>query len=161
MTADDPKVERALRRMVLRRYMRRHFRLTYDKRTLNPFAARHFWESVGFALEGLVFAFQQERNLRIHLTLQLVLLAFGFWWGVEWMAWVLLALIALLISFAELANTTLEWLVDLLTQGRYDIRAKRVKDVAAGTCLLCSGVGYSLMLMVILLGRNPVLLGTP
>lgn len=41
-----------------------------------------------------------------------------------------------MVLAAELANTCVEWLVDLVTDNHYSLIAKRVKDIAAGTVFL-------------------------
>ncbi|KRN19598.1 hypothetical protein IV79_GL001315 [Pediococcus claussenii] len=41
-----------------------------------------------------------------------------------------------LVLVAEIVNTLTENLVDMYTKGKYDIRAKKIKDLAAGGVLL-------------------------
>lgn len=121
-----------------------------QQRELNqamPRQARSFWHSVGFALDGLRFMAQTQRNFRIDCYIALGCLAAGWWLGltlVQW-CWVIGAVTTLLM--VEMANTLLEWWVDWQTQGQYDLRAKRLKDVSAGLCLTVAGaVGLVLLL---------------
>jgi undecaprenol kinase len=147
----DHQQRRQFQKRVIKRYLQRLIR-PRPKTTDQPFAARTFLHSVGFALEGLWFAFSQERNLRLHVLIQLGMGVVGLVKGLPYLNWILLLEVGVMILFAELANTILEWLVDLLTEGRYDIRAKRIKDMAAGTCLLVAGVGYTVMLSLLVVG---------
>jgi diacylglycerol kinase len=42
------------------------------------------------------------------------------------------------VFVAESMNTAIEYTVDLITQGEFDMRAKVIKDVSAGACLLAA-----------------------
>lgn len=143
------KEAKARRRTLVRRYLQqqRLFR-TPEALPSKQYAAKHFFQSVGFALEGLMFAFQQERNLRIHVGLLLLTAMVGVRVSLQPSEWAMVLLIGGFLVFSELANTTLEWLVDLLTGGAFDLRAKHIKDVAAGACLVVSLVGYGVLALV-------------
>jgi diacylglycerol kinase len=105
------------------------------------YAATNFLASLKFALAGLSFAWQQERNLKIDTALAALTVAAGLYLNLSLSAWVPVVLVLGLVLFAELANTILEWLVDVYTQGRYDERAKHIKDMAAGACLVMAITG--------------------
>ncbi len=141
-------------RVLLNRYWQRYFH-PQPKKQRNPFAAKTFWHSVGFALAGLGYALHQERNLRIHVVLQvsyaLTVLVAGTLWQL-WLltpmqAWAAVAVMAMIL-LCELANTITELLVDWLCHHQFDLRAKTIKDVAAGACLLSSAVGYGLLALL-------------
>ena len=63
----------------------------------------------------------------------------------------LLVLAALLVIFAELINTAIETLVDLITDDYHEL-AKRAKDIAAGGVLLCA-IGAAVVGFIIFLPR--------
>jgi diacylglycerol kinase len=111
----------------------------------NPFRARHFLESLGFALAGLRFVFRTQRNFRTHVVITLGVLLLGALLGLSSLEWAALLLVIGLVLLAELMNTAIEYTVDLYTQGAFDPRAKVIKDIAAGACLLMAvcavGVG--------------------
>jgi undecaprenol kinase len=100
------------------------------------FAATSFWQSLQYAWEGLTFALAQERNLRIDFYLTAGAISLGALVGLNVQEWATLIQMLGFILFAELANTVVEWLVDLLTNGQFDLRAKRIKDIAAAACLV-------------------------
>lgn len=104
----------------------------------NRFKARNFLESLGFALEGLVFIFRTQRNFRIDVCIALGVFTLGMALHLEPMAWAPLVAIMGLVLFAEAMNTAIEYTVDLYTQGEFDMRAKAIKDIAAGACLMCA-----------------------
>ena len=141
---------KAKQRILVRRYLRNFdlFRAGFTQSNPRRFAAKTFFHSVGYALEGLAFAFKQERNLRIDTYLVTGAIALGFLVGLNLPEWVSLIQMMGLILFAELANTVVEWLVDLLTNGRYDLRAKRIKDIAAGACLIVALCSYGVAFLL-------------
>ncbi|MEB3206648.1 MAG: diacylglycerol kinase family protein [Vampirovibrionales bacterium] len=102
----------------------------------NRFQASSFWHSLSFAIEGWVYAFKTQRNFRIDVFILAATVTMGCLFQVSWGAWLALAFAMGLLLFAECANTAVELLVDFWTHGEFDIRAKRIKDVMAGACLL-------------------------
>jgi undecaprenol kinase len=102
----------------------------------NPFKAKHFWESIGFATTGLQTVFQTQQNFRTQVFVALGVVALGFSFHVSPFHWLALGLVMGLMLFAEAMNTAIELVVDLYTHGEFDIRAKIIKDIAAGACLI-------------------------
>jgi undecaprenol kinase len=102
----------------------------------NRFQASSFWHSLSFAIEGWIYAFKTQRNFRIDVLIVAATVTMGCIFQVSWGAWLALAFAMGLLLFAECANTAVELLVDFWTHGEFDIRAKRIKDVMAGACLL-------------------------
>jgi diacylglycerol kinase len=102
----------------------------------NRFQAKNFWHSFSYAIEGWVYAFKTQRNFRIDVLIVLATVSMGLAFDVSWGSWLALAFAMGLLLFAECANTAVELLVDAWTHGEFDIRAKRIKDVMAGACLL-------------------------
>jgi diacylglycerol kinase len=132
-------------RMLAKRYMRLVQR---PAEVGSPFAAQSFWQSVGFAWEGLRFAYQTQRNFRIDVTLMAGTMLLGLlstFTAAQWLCWTMM--MGLLLG-AEIANTVVEWLVDLYTSGQYDLRAKYIKDMAAGACLLIAGSTAVVLLLL-------------
>jgi diacylglycerol kinase (ATP) len=97
--------------------------------------------SFGFAFRGLYRAARTERNLRIHITFMVYMYGFLLltdWFSVTRVQWALLFLANALVVAAEMLNTAIEALVDLVTEGRYHQRAAGAKDTAAGGVLACA-----------------------
>lgn len=100
------------------------------------FKSRSFLESLSFAFEGLVYATRTQPNFRTHLLITLVAMSLATWLQISLFEWAVLWGITGLVLFAELMNTAIELFVDMLTEGRYDRRAKAIKDMAAGAVLI-------------------------
>jgi diacylglycerol kinase len=104
----------------------------------NRFKAKHFLESLKFAAEGLWHILKTQRNFRIDLMFALGVSIMGVVLGLTPNEWTPLALVVGLVLYAEAMNTAVEYTVDLFTQGEFDMRAKVIKDISAGACLLAA-----------------------
>jgi undecaprenol kinase len=87
--------------------------------------------SFSYAIEGIRTAIIQERNIRIHLSISLLVIVFGFLFSISALEWIIILLtIGGMISL-EIINTAIERLVDLVTLDFHPL-AKQAKDLAAG-----------------------------
>lgn len=108
-------------------------------------------ESLNCAIEGILWAVKKERHLRYHLCAALAVLFVALFFHISTLEFFLLVLAALLVIFAELINTAIEALVDLVTDEYHEL-AKRAKDVAAGAVLVTS-VGAVVLGYLVLSGH--------
>lgn len=93
-----------------------------------------FNKSVGFALAGVKAAFG-ERNMRIHLSLGLLVILAGVFFSISRMEWLFVLLCIAGMFTLEILNTAIEKTVDLVTD-EYHPLAKVAKDLAAGAVLV-------------------------
>lgn len=107
-------------------------------------------ESLNCAIEGILWAVKSERHLRYHFLAGLVVLMLALFFRVSALEFFLLVLAAVLVIFAELINTAIEALVDLVTEDYHEL-AKRAKDIAAGAVLVTS-VGAAILGYLVLSG---------
>jgi len=109
--------------------------------------ARSFLESLAYAASGIVYALRTQRNMRIHAALAALAFLLGSALGLSRVEMAILALTVAAVVAAEMVNTAVESVVDLVTQ-EYAPLAKIAKNVAAGAVLVCSfgavAVGYFL-----------------
>ena len=101
----------------------------------HPFKSKSFFNSLGYACDGIKSALLSERNLRTHAALTVLVVAAGFYFQVVAWEWAVLSLCIMVMVAVELLNTALEYLVDMLVDGQHSTHAKQVKDIAAGACL--------------------------
>ena len=112
-----------------------------------------FIRSVSCAVEGVRFAFRNERNFRIHCLAggAAVLLACALQLPIH--SIVLVAALSLLVLCAELMNTAIESTLDLHVGETFDPTVKPIKDMAAASVLVVSLgaaiLGASLFLPVV------------
>jgi diacylglycerol kinase len=99
------------------------------------------------AFVGFGYALRTQRNLQIHLAIGAVVGVAGLAVGLSKVEWCLIALCIGLTWTAELLNTSVEVLVDLLAP-EYHERARVAKDVAAAA-VLCSAIAAAVVGLLI------------
>ena len=108
-------------------------------------------ESLNCAIEGILWAAKSERHIRYHFVAALAVVFLALFFKVSALEFFLLVLAAVLVIFAELMNTAIETVVDLVTDDYHEL-AKRAKDVAAGAVLVTS-VGAVILGYLVLSGH--------
>lgn len=104
---------------------------------------RGFIASLNCAIEGVLWAAKTQRHMLVHLLAAIAVLLVALGLQLTLLEFALLALAIILVLFAELVNTALEVVVDLVSP-EYHPLARRAKDVAAGAVLVAS-VGSVIM----------------
>jgi diacylglycerol kinase (ATP) len=102
-----------------------------------PMRAHTLRLSFSYAFAGLAYCFRTQRNLRIHVAAALLAALAGIALRIDPVEWAVLGATITLVMAAEMVNTMVESLVDLVTT-QYHPLAKVAKDVAAGIVLLTS-----------------------
>lgn len=97
------------------------------------FAARV--DSVGFALKGLAELARSETHFQIEILATVVVVGLGLWFRIEPGEWLAVSLAIGLVMTTEAMNSAIERLVDFV-HPKWHPEAGRVKDLAAGACLL-------------------------
>lgn len=93
--------------------------------------------SFGYAAEGLHYLFRHEHNAWVHLIASAAAIGAGITLRISLSDWRWLILSIVIVLAAEAGNTAIEQLCNLVHPARHPI-VKRVKDVAAGSVLLCA-----------------------
>lgn len=101
------------------------------------------------AFTGISEAFARERNMRIHLAAAIICVILGLILRLDAVRWSILFIAIGLVFAAELVNTAIENLVDMITN-EYSQKAKAVKDIAAGAVLVAAAVAVMLGVFVFL-----------
>lgn len=89
------------------------------------------------AFRGIAFCIQNERNMRIHLTVGAYVLVFSPFFYLTAAEYAVLIVVITLVLVTETVNTAIEAAVNMQAQW-YDSIARVAKDVAAGAVLLCA-----------------------
>lgn len=97
----------------------------------------NFLKSLGFALEGLSEMALYHKNFRLQVAIGAAAAVAGFFVKLNYAEWVALTLASGLVLISEMANSSVEAVVDLITSERR-LQAKKAKDIAAGMVLLAS-----------------------
>lgn len=117
------------------------------------FRLHGFTESLIIAAKGLVYLFLYHRNMRVIFILGLSALIFGLYLGLKGIELAALCITVTLVFTAEIFNTAVELMMDMLTQ-EYKVKIRLVKDIAAAIVVIASlnaiAVGYILFIRKIL-----------
>lgn len=104
-------------------------------------------KSFGYAFKGIDDVISNEPNMKIHVSVAILVVIMAFLLKISMIEWIILVLLIGLVLAAEVINTTIENLVDMYTKD-YNERAKVVKDTAAGTVLILAITSAIIGLMI-------------
>lgn len=110
----------------------------YLKRRLNSF---------GYALRGIAAAFRSEPNMKLHVLAAIEVIFLGWFFNItnpEW-CWIILAIG--LVWMAEIFNTALEKLTDLVSPDYHEL-AGQAKDLAAGAVLMAAFTALAIGILI-------------
>ncbi len=96
---------------------------------------RQWWRSANFAIEGILHAAKTQRHLRYHYITAAAVLLLSYILGVSRTEFLIIALAVIAILLAEMFNTAIEALVDMVSPEQSE-KARVVKDIAAGAVLV-------------------------
>lgn len=96
-----------------------------------------FLDSFKYAWNGIKMCISQERNMRIHCLITILVVAAGTFFHLSGMEWCICLLFFGLVIALEMVNTALETVVDLVTEEEKYL-AKIAKDTAAGAVLVAA-----------------------
>ncbi|UOQ73235.1 diacylglycerol kinase family protein [Hymenobacter cellulosilyticus] len=92
-------------------------------------------------------ALRSEVHLRFHALATVIVIGLGFYFRISGLEWALVALAVGSVWSAELVNTAIEAVVDLVSP-EYHLLAGKAKDVAAGAVLVTAGAALVVGLLV-------------
>lgn len=91
------------------------------------------------AFDGVVYTLKTQPNFQVHVIFAIIAVSLGFIFRISGSEWAVILFVIGLVLVAEMVNTSIESVVDLLTD-KYHISAKIAKDVAAGMVLVTATV---------------------
>ncbi len=92
-------------------------------------------ESADNAIEGILHAAKTQRHLRYHFYASGIVLVLSYALGVSRTEFLIIALAVIAVLAAEMMNTAVEAVVDIVSPG-HSRRARAAKDIAAGGVLI-------------------------
>lgn len=103
------------------------------------------------AWRGLILVCKNERNMKIHLAAAVIVLALSGFFRLSWEEFLFVTLAVALVMTAEVFNTAIETVVDLVSPDRHPL-AGMAKDMAAGAVLLAAI--FSVVVGLVVFGRR-------
>jgi diacylglycerol kinase (ATP) len=118
--------------------------MSKDERVKKP---KSSLDSLNFAIDGVIHAFKTEKHIRYHYIIAIGALFLSLVFRLPAFEFALLALSIVMLLFAEMVNTAIEEVVNLV-EDKYNIIARNAKDVSAGAVLI-SGAGVVIIAYMI------------
>lgn len=103
--------------------------------------------SFKYAFNGIGYMFRTQINSLIHLLATLVIITLGFIVHLNLSDWCLIIFAIGLVFIAEMLNTAIEFLTDLVSPDHHE-KAGKAKDIAAGAVLIAAIASASIGFMV-------------
>lgn len=98
---------------------------------------KRFLNSFKYATSGFKFVYQNEQNLIIHICVAIIVIISSFIFRLNNFEWLFVLIMIGLVFCAELINTSIEAVVDLVSPEKHPL-AKIAKDTASAAVLsLC------------------------
>ncbi len=110
---------------------------------------KKFLLSFTYAIKGLKYAYRNEQNLAFDVGMSLLVVIAGFLFKVSISEWALLALTIGIVLSLELVNSSVEAVVDLVTE-EYHPLAKVAKDTAAAAVFVSAVASVVVGLIIFL-----------
>ena len=105
-----------------------------------------FFRSFGFAIEGIKVALK-EQNLRLHLLSAIIVIILAILTGLTIIEWCIIVIVIFLVLAAEIFNTSIEKVVDLVSPNFHPL-AKAAKDIAAGAVLVIASMSVIIGILI-------------
>jgi diacylglycerol kinase (ATP) len=103
--------------------------------------------SFTYAFRGIYLVVRFENNTRVHLLATVIVLILSVLCKLSALEWALILMQVGLVWAAEIFNTALEKLVDLVSPG-FNPKAGAIKDIAAGAVLVISIMALAVGVLV-------------
>lgn len=103
--------------------------------------------SFKYAFEGILQAYVGEQNLKIHTVIAILVIIFGFILKISYTEWLVCLVLIGLVLMAEFFNTSIEYLVDLVSPEIHPL-AKAIKDTASAGVLMMAIISAIIGLII-------------
>lgn len=104
-------------------------------------------KSFYYAGVGIYSAFLSERNMKIHVSIMLLVILVGFYFQISILEWIICIILFGVVISAEIMNTAVETVVDLAMPEQHP-KAKLAKDLSAGAVLVLAIVAAIIGLLI-------------
>ena len=109
---------------------------------------RSLLDSFNSAIDGFIYTLKTQKNMRIHFFIAASVFIISLFLKLTRVEFIILCCTVTLVLVAEMLNTAIELLIDIVTK-KYHPVARVVKNISAGVVFICSAnavlVGYLLL----------------
>ena len=106
-------------------------------------------KSFSYAINGLRYSILTQHNILIHIILAIIAIILGFLLKISSFEWVAIIIVIGLVISAEIFNTSIEELVNLVSPQKNE-KAGIIKDLAAGAVLILAITAFITGLIIFL-----------
>lgn len=110
---------------------------------------KKFFKGFYFAGKGISYSFSTQPNFRIHCLIALFVINAGFYFALNTVEWLWIIAATAVVFIAELFNTALETLVNLVSP-EFNPKAGHVKDISAAAVLIAAIMALIIGLLIFL-----------
>lgn len=118
-----------------------------ESQNLKQLGFKRFLRSFKFSFDGLKYAYLHEQSLILHVIVMAVIIAFAVGFNITPIQWVITLIMGALILVTELFNTSIEAVVDMVTEEFHPL-AKVAKDTASAACFVADLMAAGMWLVV-------------
>lgn len=98
---------------------------------------KNFLNAFKNSINGIKSTFNSGRNFKIQLVFAIIAITASIFFKISFIEWSIVLILIFLVLFAEMINTGIETIVDMITK-EYDENAKKAKDISAGAVTICA-----------------------
>lgn len=118
-----------------------------ESQNLKKLSLKRVLRSFKFSFDGLKYAYLHEQSLILHVVVMIIIVGCGIGFKITPMQWVITLVMGALILVAELFNTAIEAVVDMVTE-EYHPLAKVAKDTASAACFVADIIAAGMWIVV-------------
>jgi diacylglycerol kinase len=108
---------------------------------------KRLFKSFNYAFRGLVKTFREEQNLRIQIFVAFLAILLGWYLEINKIEWCVIILAIGMVLLAEIINTAVEFVTDVL-KPRIDDYVKVIKDIMAAAVMTSSIIAVIVGLII-------------
>lgn len=120
-----------------------------ESQQFKKLSPKRILRSFKFSFDGLKYAYLHEQSLALHVIIMFIIITCGFVFKITSIQWVITLVMGALILVSELFNTSIEAVVDLVTEEFHPL-AKIAKDTASAATFVASIIAAGMWLTVFL-----------
>lgn len=102
---------------------------------------------LSFALDGLKHIVKKEKNFKIHFCIAIIVVIISGLFKLTLIEWTIILLVISLVFITEIINSAIEHLIDYIKPEIHP-KAKIIKDMLAGSVLICAIVAIIIGLII-------------
>ncbi len=110
---------------------------------------KRFFKSFKYSIDGLIYAYKYEQSMLIHVIVTILVILVNIFFGVNGTEWLISLMAIGMVLAAELINTAIEAVVDLVTLEIHPL-AKIAKDCGSAATFVLAMMAAAIGIVIYL-----------